>query len=302
MTHRDTPDPQAFHPKRRTLLMSLAALSAAGCSTLQSPGMAAGPGAKDASIMYRVIGNGSQGVLVMHEWLGDHNNWEPLWPYLNTEQYSFIFVDLRGYGWSKAVQGVYSANEAAGDAAQVMERLGFRRYHVVGHSMSGMVAQRLAVNYPERVKSLVAISPVPASGFKTDDAGMQGLRAVINDDEALKRAIAARGGSRYGDTWINFKLKLARNAMTKEAMAGYLQMFTQTDFAQEARGLKTPVLAITGKYDLPFYQEDSVRKNFAPLYPNFTLKVCQESGHYSMLEAPVFLASSIEAFIRQYAA
>ncbi len=282
--------------------MSLAALSAAGCSTLLDAGMATGPGEEGVSVMYRVIGRGSEGVLVMHEWLGDHNNWEPLWPYLNTEQYSFVFVDLRGYGWSKAVQGAYSANEAAADAAQVMRHLGFRRYHVVGHSMSGMIAQRLTVSYPERVKSLVAISSVPASGFKTDEAGMQGLRAVITDDEALKRAIAARGGSRYGNTWINFKLKLARNAMTKEAMAGYLQMFTQTDFAQEARGLKIPILAITGKFDLPFYQEESVRKNFAPLYPDFTLKVCQESGHYSMLEAPVFVASSIEAFIRQYAA
>ena len=289
------PDTTDFHPKRRKLLMSLAALSATGCAT--DARVAADPAAP--SIQYRVIGHGPEGVLVMHEWLGDHNNWEPVWPYLNTEKYSFVFVDLRGYGWSKAVQGAYSANEAAQDAAQVMRHLGFQRYHVVGHSMSGMVAQRLALNAPQQVKSMVAISPVPASGFKVDDKGLQSLRAIIDDDEALKRAIAARGGSRYGDTWINFKLKLARNAMSKEAMAGYLNMFTQTDFSQEARGLSTPILAITGKYDLPFYQEESVRKNFSPLYPNFQIKVCQESGHYSMLEAPVFLASSIEAFIRQ---
>jgi len=40
-----------------------------------------------------------------------------------------------------------------------------------------------------------------------------------------------------------------------------------------------------------------VRKNFEPLYPDFSLVVCEEAGHYAMLEAPVFVAANIEKFV-----
>lgn len=152
-----------------------------------------------------------------------------------------------------------------------------------------------------RVKSAVAICPVPASGFKANDAAMQSLRAVIENDEAARKAIAARGGARYGSSWMNFKLRLARNASTREAMAGYLKMFTETDFAREANGTKTPILAIVGKHDIPFYREESVGKNFSALYPNFDLVVSEEAGHYPMLETPVFVAANIERHIVKYA-
>jgi len=151
--------------------------------------------------------------------------------------------------------GVYSADEAVADGLRVMDHLGFRRFHVVGHSMSGMIGQRFLAVAPDRVMSLVAISPVPAAGFKADEKVMKALTAVIEDDTAAKKAIAARGGDRYGETWLNFKLALARKAATKAAMAGYLKMFTGTDFADAVRGNRTPVLAIVGKHDIPFYRE-----------------------------------------------
>jgi pimeloyl-ACP methyl ester carboxylesterase len=280
---------------RRQFLTLLAAVSLAGYAP--QPSKAAGETAGAESLLgFRKIGSGPQAVLVMHEWLGDHANWEPVWPYLDGARFTYIFVDLRGYGWSRNLSGAYSAGEAVADGLRIMDLHGFQRFHIVGHSMSGMIAQRFLVAAPGRVMSLVAISPVPAAGFKADEKMMKALAAVIDDDAAAKNAIAARGGDRYGETWLNFKLGLARRAATKEAMAGYLKMFTGTDFADAVRGNRTPVLAITGRHDIPFYREESVRRNFEPLYPDFSLAVCEEAGHYAMLEAPVFVASNIEKF------
>lgn len=287
---------------RRRCFMSMAALPLVGCATSAASTDDGARGAQGQLPGHRRIGNGPEAVLLMHEWLGDHANWEPVWPYLDTTRFSYVFMDLRGYGWSKAMTGAYSADETIADGLRLMDYHGLTRFHVVGHSMSGMIAQKFPVTAPSRVRSVVAICPVPASGFKADEKTLAALRAVIEDDAAAKKAILARGGARYGDGWVNFKLALARRASTREAMHGYLKMFTGTDFAAQARGNQTPVLALAGKHDIPFYREESVRKNFEPLYPNFSLAICEEAGHYPMLEAPVFVAGTIEKFLAKIAA
>jgi len=246
---------------------------------------------------HRRIGFASEAVIVMHEWLGDHANWEPVWPYLDIDQFSYFFVDLRGYGWSKELPGVYSVVEAVNDVLGVMDHHSCQRFHVVGHSMSAMVAQKLMLSAPTRVKSVVAICPVPASGFWVDEDALKLLEAVIDDDEAARKAIFARGGSRYGNTWLDHKLGIARRASSRSAMQGYLQMFTKTNFSSEIHGAETPILAIVGKHDIPYYREESVRKNFENLYLNFSLVVCDGAGHYPMLETPVFLAAQMEQFM-----
>lgn len=282
---------------RRDFLSSMAALPFLGYAASLSAARDDPQPMVIGLLGHRRIGTGPEAVLVMHEWLGDHANWEPVWPYLDAERYTYVFADLRGYGWSKSLRGAYSVDEAVADGLRIMDHYGYQRFHIVGHSMSGMIAQKFIAASPSRVKSVVAICPVPATGFKADDKIMSALQSVIENDEATKKALIARGGGRYGEAWLNFKLGVARRAATKEAMLGYLKMFTGTDFATQVRGTQIPVLAILGRHDIPFYQEESVRKNFAPLYPNFSLVVCEEAGHYPMLEAPVFVAGNIEKFI-----
>ena len=84
-------------------------------------------------------------------------------------------------------------------------------------------------------------------------------------------------------------------------MSGYLKMFTETDVAREADCTPVPILAIVGRHDLAFYREESVRRSFAALYPNFDLVVSQEAGHYPMRETPVLLVTQVERHIAKFA-
>lgn len=243
------------------------------------------------------LGSGERPVIVLHEWLADRTNYAPLHPWLDGGAFTYRFADLRGYGLSRGMAGAFTVEEAAADVLRLMDRHGHRRFDVVGHSMSGMIAQRIALDAPDRVGRMVLISPVPPSGFRADAATLARMAAVIDDDATARDAIAARTGNRYRPAWIDRKLSILRGAAEPEAMRGYLRMFTGTDFAAEAAGLPTPILVLAGAHDIEFYREPRLRLTLAPLYPNLTIAICREAGHYMMLEAPAFTIAAIETFL-----
>jgi haloacetate dehalogenase len=77
-----------------------------------------------------------------------------------------VCADLRGYGASSTPRGLpdhstYSKRAMAQDMADVMERLGHRRFHVVGHDRGGRVAHRLALDHGDRVRSLTVLDVSP---------------------------------------------------------------------------------------------------------------------------------------------
>lgn len=71
-------------------------------------------------IAHKQIGSGKEKVLVMHNWMGDSTSYDSMRPYLNTDEYTYVFVDLRGYGRSKEMRGTYSVEEASSDAINTL--------------------------------------------------------------------------------------------------------------------------------------------------------------------------------------
>jgi 3-oxoadipate enol-lactonase len=69
--------------------------------------------------------------------------------------FRIITFDNRGAGRSSAPPGPYTTRLMADDAAALLDYLGIERAHVFGFSLGGMIAQELALNYPERVDHLV---------------------------------------------------------------------------------------------------------------------------------------------------
>jgi pimeloyl-ACP methyl ester carboxylesterase len=240
------------------------------------------------------IGSGPAVCLVLHEWLGDHVNWEPTLPYFDLARHTLVFIDLRGYGWSRTASGSYTLQEAADDVLRTADRLAISRFHLVGHSMSGLVAQQIALQAVERIQSVTLFSPVPPTGFHADEPALRALNAVIDQDEAASRAITARTGNRYGAGWLQRKLRIAREAATPDAMRGYLKMFTTSAITGDSHRLAAPVHVVSGAQDIPFYRGEAFHDVFATAYTQATFETIDDAGHYSMLETPVRVASIIE--------
>jgi pimeloyl-ACP methyl ester carboxylesterase len=77
-------------------------------------------------------------------------------PELSKERTNVIF-DNRGAGQSEQPGGGFTTRDLAEDTLAVLDELGLPKAHVMGGFLGGLVAQELAIGYPERVQSLVLI-------------------------------------------------------------------------------------------------------------------------------------------------
>jgi haloacetate dehalogenase len=104
-------------------------------------------------------------VLLLHGYPQTHAIWHKVAPQL-ARDYTVVCADLRGYGDSSKPKGIpghanYSKRAMALDMVEVMEALGFLKFHVVGHDRGGRVGHRMARDHGRRVQTLTVLDISP---------------------------------------------------------------------------------------------------------------------------------------------
>lgn len=168
-------------------------------------------------IRYTIEGAGEP-VLLIHGFRASGDlNWKL--PGVNkalAPHFQVITIDNRGHGKSASPDDDRYGIEMVNDSVRLLDHLGIESAHVVGYSMGGMIAIKLSVLHPERVRSAVIggmgwyeETPIPANepeptehfekvarGFRelaTTEAEMKALDvpmiAVIGTDDGLTRRV-----------------------------------------------------------------------------------------------------------------
>lgn len=248
---------------------------------------------------YKKIGTGDTSIIVLHELMGSCANYEVIFPYLDTTKFTYYFTDLRGYGLSKDYKGEYSCNEASNDVKNLITHLNLNSVHIVAHSMSTMIAQKLALR-DDRVKQLILITPISAAGIKMKPEAQAKLIESMKKNENLIEHVVESASKRYNQAWRDYRIKMGYEASTLEARTGYMTMYLTTDFIEEVKDVKVPIKIIVGHHDLPAFHKYNIRKQFDGYYNDFEIIECMEAGHYPMIECPVYFATKVEEFISNY--
>jgi pimeloyl-ACP methyl ester carboxylesterase len=248
---------------------------------------------------YVTVGSGDHRVLAVHGWFGSARAWGSLPDWLDRSAYTWVFMNLRGYGDRKDVAGEFTIAEAAGDALAVADDLGWDRFSVVGHSMGAKIAHRVLLEAPDRVRALVGIASVPAGQVPMDDDGWALFAGAPANPGNRAAIIDFTTGSKLTKTFINSVVQHSLDSSTTEAFAAYLRAWAKSDFSAEAKvDTETPVKLIVGVND-PAMSADVMEQTWRVFFPSSELTIMPDAGHYPMFESPVSLVTSIEDFLKR---
>ncbi len=247
--------------------------------------------------------HGSGAPLILIHGLGYARwGWEPVLPGL-AERFDVVLFDNRGIGESDAPPGPYTAGEMADDAIQVLDEAGVDRAHVVGTSLGGMVAQELALGYPDRVDRLVLACTTPG-GPKANPMPQQTL-TLMAEAAKLEPAVALR---RFVENALAPATVAEHPGLVDRIMAHRLETAQQPAAwaAQAAAGatfdaygrlgaLAAPALVQHGDADVVVDPRNA--DLLVELLPDARLERFPGTGHLFFWEAPERFVSSVSAFL-----
>jgi pimeloyl-ACP methyl ester carboxylesterase len=166
--------------------------------------------------------------------------------------------------WQLAVRdsraAAYSLQDMAGDAVGLMDQLGVGAAHVVGVSMGGMIAQVMAIRYPERILSLVSImsttgnrrvgQPLPRVALRMLRSAPREREAYIESHLETYRTIGTRGvdfdeAGKRARAALSFDRGLHPSGSARQMAA----IVTATDRTKSLSDVRVPTSVIHGDRD-----------------------------------------------------
>jgi pimeloyl-ACP methyl ester carboxylesterase len=226
-------------------------------------------------------GSGSPVLLIM----GATYSSAMWWPLLDalSAQHQVISFDNRGTGDSTCTP-VASISDMAGDALAVLDAAGVDRAHVYGVSLGGVVAQQFALEFPERVRSLV----LGCTGILTADKprAPKALQLLFRLPRRLRLALGRRG---YGPACPPERIAQDQ-AVLRVERTDRIGLVAQQDALrayavgrEEIAGLTMPALVLHGTADklvrLAWGEE------LAATLPNARLVTYDGAGHNYLVAA-----------------
>ena len=219
----------------------------------------------EVRIHYHEFGQGEPMVLIPGL-CGDLYNWTKMVPLLKGSHH-VILMDCRGSGLTEAPDRSFTMSEMADDVSGLMNGLGFSRYHVLGWSMGGNVAQEVALRHPNEVASLILMSTYT----RRPDRSSYAIDAMLN---SVKEGASINNFMQMMNTWCltqshysgkKLKPRQRDDVDEKGMLQGFLRQKAALDGFDSGSRLHRvhcPTMVIHGEEDImvpPYMGEDLAR-------------------------------------------
>lgn len=255
--------------------------------------------ADGAWLQYATAGEGDP-VVFIHGFGLDSGMWNPQWRAF-AQRHRVIRYDLRGYGGSSLPEGTYSHVD---DLLALIDFLGAGPVHLVGLSLGGRVALRVAAQEPQAVRSLT-LADAALDGHVWTDDWLQRWRRMTE---------AAKGGNlnEAKKFWREHILFAPANAQADvaDSLRVMIDRYSgwhlahpdpgtapQTPVAQALPSISIPTLVLVGELDLPDFQ--TIARRLAQEMPQAELQTIAGSGHMSNMEAPRVFNELVLGFLQR---
>ena len=262
--------------------------------------------ADGTTIAYHSFGRATGEPLLMIQGLGADSRGWALQRMAFGRRFRCLAVDNRGVGGSAGAPRPYSLEEMAHDAVAVLDAEGVESAHVMGASMGGAIAQFLAVEHSERVRSLVlACTACKHHDWRrellrewADAVESRGMGALASD--GLHWLVGPRLRKRFG-SWLNVMARVLLQASPEAFVAQVHAILAAPDDVRfELARVQAPALVITGSQDLLTPLGDA--EELSELIPNAQLFELRGAAHALMVEAPNAYNTAVLGFLAEVGA
>lgn len=254
----------------------------------------------DARCYYELLGTGEAVLLIPG--LGGGCRADEVEAPILAKHFSLVCPELRGVGRSVSRRTPHSLRDFAADLVELLDHLQVERAHVMGLSLGGIVAQRLAVDHPDRVNRLVLISCAHRFGpFLREMTMLLGHTLRRFPPHLFRRTMELLGSSPlYMDAdpgRIDQKVEeaLARRHSMR-AVAQQLRCLAASELAEEEYRITAPTLVLAGEYDA-LIPHCYVRR-MAEAIAGSTFVLVEGAGHNPLAECPQRLLPTIVTFLQ----
>jgi pimeloyl-ACP methyl ester carboxylesterase len=259
----------------------------------------------DTDLQFEFRGAG-QPVLLIHGTVLADSFWPLAQEPAIVNNHLVIRYHRRGFGGSSRISMPWSIEQHAMDAARLLQQLGVRRAHIVGHSTGAAVAVQLALDFPEMVGSLTLLELALSSAAAAASVSKQFSHSAAiydsgNKAGALDLLLQVFGGPDYRslvDAFLppgvfDVAVHDADTIFLYELPALAVWTLTQNIIMR----LSGPVLLATGVKTLPIYSES--QQLLAEWLPEAETVVFSEVGHALHMQAPDAIAEFLQGFFRR---
>lgn len=240
-------------------------------------------------------GGGERTALLIHGWAVCGDIWSPVldaWP---ADGPRLLAPDLRGTGWSSKPQDGYTLENYAADIVALIDHMGLRDIVLVGHSMGGTIAMKVALARPQSLRKLLLISPVPAAGVPFKDEDIAFFRSLGGSQAGSEQVLGMMMASRPSQTAYE-RAVVGMGSVAEEAFFGGFDAWRTANFADQVGNITAPTLVMGGEVEQPLSPALLQAAVVAPI-PGARFELLPGVSHYPQLECTEHITARLRAII-----
>jgi pimeloyl-ACP methyl ester carboxylesterase len=230
-------------------------------------------------------------LLLLHGWGASSRSFAPLFPHL-VHDFSVCAPDLPGFGLSAMPPTTWGIGDYTSLVEGLMQRLGWERAHLLGHSNGGRICISLAARSPAMVDRLVladsaGIRPPRTLALKARGTLARSARRV------LTQPAAGASGRRFLDALYR-RLGMSDYATSGDLRSTFVRIVNE-DLSPLLPAITSPTLVIWGSNDVetPIWMANQI----AQAIPNARLVTLAGAGHFAYLDAPEEFRQELLSFL-----
>lgn len=247
-------------------------------------------------------------LTLIHGWAAENAVWQDWAEEQLSSYFNLYLIELPGFGASPAFQALEDNEVNAAWLDALAEQLP-EKTHLLGWSLGGLLAQQLALTYPDKIDSLICLATTPR--FTQNDHWKWAVSPSLMGDFIKAMSIEAAGVLKQfwnlqlqgSDNAKDLMKRLKRQMQGRKPpkLQGLLQGLTllkDIDNRERLADLNQPTLWLLGEHD-PLIPKDLI-EDLSHLQKESEIRIIEGASHMPFFSHPDETAQAIIAFIKKH--